>query len=188
MGTKAIVIGIALLAGSATQAATSVIGGGQGRECYQAAERNRPSKSGIEVCTMALETEVLTPNDRAATLVNRGIIQMQTKNLTAAIADYDAAIRIRPDTAEAYINKGIALIHLGGQEQAAVAVLTRGLAMNPSRPEVGYYTRAVANEMIGAMREAYDDYKQAAMLKPDWPEPAAQLERFKVVSKPSAGA
>lgn len=172
---------------SVSSAAISVIGGGLGRECYLAAEAGRGQRDGIDSCDRALEEEALATSDRAATLVNRGIVKMQAKDLSAAIEDFDDAIRTRPGTAEAYINKGIALIHLGGRDRDAVALLTQGLAKNPTRPEVAYYVRGIANEQLGATREAYEDYARAASLKPEWAEPAAQLSRFSVVRKATAG-
>lgn len=172
---------------AAGQAAVSVIGGGLGRDCYLAAEAARGARDGLDSCDRALAEEGLSVGDRAATLVNRGIVKMQAKELSGAIEDFDQAIRTRPGTAEAYVNKGIALIHLGGRDRDAVELLTQGLARNPTRPEVAYYVRGIANEQLGATREAYEDYARAASLKPDWAEPAAQLSRFSVVRKATAG-
>ncbi|TRW15104.1 tetratricopeptide repeat protein [Glacieibacterium frigidum] len=172
---------------AAASAAVSVIGGGLGRDCYLAAEAARGARDGLDSCNRALADEALSIGDRAATLVNRGIVKMQAKDLSAAIEDFDVAIRTRPGTAEAYINKGIALIHLGGRDRDAVELLTLGLAKKPTRPEVAYYVRGIANEQLGATREAYEDYARAASLKPDWAEPAEQLSRFSVVRKATAG-
>ncbi len=172
----------------AANAAISIVGGGLGRECYLAAEFARGGRDGIATCDRALEDEALNRNDRAATLVNRGIVHMQNKALVAAIADFDAAIKTRPDTAEAYVNKGIALIHLGGRDRDAVELLTQGLARNPSRPEIAYYVRGIANEQLGLSKEAFDDYSRAATLKPDWSDPADQLARFSVVRRASAAS
>ncbi len=178
---------VALSVPAATTAAVSILGNGLGRECYLAAETATTSRSGMEACDRAINDEAQTLNDRAATFVNRGIVHMQAKELNAAIADFDAAIRARPETAEAYVNKGIALVHLGNHDRDAVELLTLGLARNPARPEVAYYVRGIANEQLGETRDAYDDYTRAAALKPGWAEPVAQLERFTVRRKATAG-
>jgi tetratricopeptide (TPR) repeat protein len=172
---------------AAASAAATILGGSLGRDCYLAAEAARGRHYGLDVCDRALADEALSTSDRAATLVNRGILKMQSKELTGAIEDFDDAIRTRPGTAEAYINKGIALVHLGGRDRDAVELLTQGIAKNPARPEIAYYIRGVANEQLGATREAYEDYARAASLKPEWAEPAAQLSRFSVVRKATAG-
>jgi len=173
----------ALLAGAIgvtlpAHAAITTLGGGLGRECYVAAELKREFRSSIDLCTRALMEESLSRRDRAATLVNRGIIYMHERDLERAIADYRSAIRSDPNLAEAHVNYGIALLHKGGADRDAVAALTKGLEMKPSRPEVAFYTRAVAHELIGNVREAYEDYQAAAAAKPEWKEPAEQLKRF----------
>ena len=117
-------------------AAISVVGGGEARGCYEAAEFMQPFQPSLAVCTTALTEEAMSTGERASTFVNRGIVYMQARNLTQAIADYDAALKLRPDLAEAHINKGIALLHLGGHDTEAVAQLTVGLDLNPTRPEV----------------------------------------------------
>lgn len=178
---------LALAAAGPAFAAASVIGGGDARECYYAAEFNRPVKPSLAICTAALDAEVLSLEQQASTLVNRGIVYMHAKNLTAALADYDRALKIRPELAEAYVNKGIALVHLGGRDEEAITMLTAGLDRDPSRPEVAYYTRAIAYELTGQTKAAYEDYKKAAELRPDWTEAIAQLQRFTVVRKPTAG-
>ncbi len=165
-------------------AAVSILGGGYGRDCFLAAETKRSTAAALDVCNRALEEESLSRRDRGATLVNRGIIRMQARELDKAIADYDAAIKVDSRIAEAHVNRGIALLHRGGRDKEAIAALTKGLEMNPSRPEVAYYSRAVAHELAGNTREAYEDYQAAAALKPDWSDPVEQLKRFSVERKP----
>ena len=180
---KAILTVLLLVAAGPAAASATIIGGGYGHDCYMAARLGHGGRSGLEACTRAIDTETMSLTERAATLVNRGIVRMQTNDLQAAIEDFDAAIRIRPETAEAYINKGIAVFHLGGRDHDAIQLLTQGLERNPDQPEVAYYVRGIANEQIGETRNAYEDYSRAAALKPDWAEPVAQLQRFSVQRK-----
>ncbi|WP_448582864.1 tetratricopeptide repeat protein [Thermaurantiacus sp.] len=177
------VLGALLVAGTA-KAAMTIVGGGLGRECYLAAEFKRETSMSLDVCTRALQQETLSRRDRAATLVNRGIIHMQAKDFDRALADYDAALRIDPRLAEAHVNRGIALLYRGGADREALDALSTGLALRPSRPEVAYYSRAVANEMLGNVRAAYEDYQAAAAAKPGWEEPVEQLKRFSVERRP----
>lgn len=170
-----------LLLAAPADAAVSIIGGTTaGRDCYVAAELKRETRSSLAICTRALDLESLSRRDRAATMVNRGIIHMQARDLESAVKDYRAAIALDPELAEAHVNLGIALLHRGGQDQAAIETLTQALQMKPARPEVALYTRAVAHEMLGNVREAYEDYSAAAALAPEWKEPAEQLKRFSV--------
>jgi tetratricopeptide (TPR) repeat protein len=174
-----------VLAAAPADAAVSIIGGGLGRDCFLAAELKRDSRSGLTICNRALE-ENLNRRDRAATYVNRGIVHMQGRDVERALKDYDIALKIDSSIAEAHVNRGIALLHMGGADKEAIAALTRGLNMKPSRPEVAYYTRAVAHEMLGNVREAFEDYQTAASLKPEWAEPVEQLKRFSVEKRPVA--
>lgn len=182
MRNPVILVTALLLAGGVAapgRAAISILGGGMGRECFMAAELKRETRAGLAICSRALE-EDMPRRDRAATLVNRGIIYMQARNLDMAMQDYQAAIDAEPTLAEAHVNLGIALLHRGGRDREAIAELTRGIAMNPSRLEVAYYTRAIAYEIIGDARAAFDDYTAAAAAKPGWEEPLEQLKRFTV--------
>jgi tetratricopeptide (TPR) repeat protein len=172
---------VACAASAPASAAVSILGGTTaGRDCYVAAELKRETRASLATCTRALDLDSLSRRDRAATLVNRGIIHMQARDLESAVKDYRAAIALDADLAEARVNLGIALLHRGGQDQAAIDMLTEALQMKPSRPEVALYTRAVAHEMVGNVREAYEDYSAAAALAPEWKEPAEQLKRFSV--------
>jgi tetratricopeptide (TPR) repeat protein len=166
---------------SGAVAAVTILGGTTaGRDCYVAAELRRETRASLAVCTRALDIEGLSRRDRAATLVNRGIIHMQARDLVSAVKDYRAAIALESDLAEAHVNLGIALLHRGGQDKAAIETLTRALEMKPTKPEVALYSRAVAHEMVGNVREAYEDYAAAAAAAPEWKEPAEQLKRFSV--------
>ncbi len=176
-------LGTALAMSLPADAAVSIIGGGLGRECFLAAELKRETRASLAVCGRALSEEGLSRRDRAATFVNRGIVHMQSRELKQAIADYEAAAKLEPTLAEAHVNRGIALLHRGGADRDAIAALTKGLSMNPSRPEVALYTRAVANELVGDVKAAFEDYQAAAAAKPDWTAPAEELKRFSVERK-----
>lgn len=180
-GFRIILAGLgAVLTIAPADAAVTILGGGLGRECYLAAELKREYRTSIEVCERALSFENLSRRDRAATLVNRGIVHMQARDLDRAIVDYESAIRLDPQLAESHINLGIALLHRGGRDADAIAALTSGLDLGPIRPEVAYYSRAVAHEISGNVRAAFEDYQAAAAAKPDWAEPIEQLKRFSV--------
>lgn len=175
--------GLGLLFVPQANAAVTVLGGGYALACYQAAEFKRPLRSGLVDCDMALKEEILPSRDRAATFVNRGILYMFERDFGKAIADYDSALTVDSQLAEAYVNKGIAVLHQGGNDGHAIELLSKGLSLDPARPEIAFYTRGVAHEMSGNASEAYHDYTRAAALKPDWENPRKELTRFKVVGK-----
>ncbi len=181
----------ASLAAAATSANTAVIGASFARGCYEAAERGpspaRPLRDALRLCDGALNEEALPLDQRVATYVNRGIIQMHARQFAAAITDYDTAIRLSPDVAEAYVNKGIALINWGDRTDQAVDMLSAGIDRGPLKPAVAYYSRGIANETLGRTREAYEDYSRAAQLAPGWADPVTELQRFQTVRRKTAG-
>jgi tetratricopeptide (TPR) repeat protein len=171
-----------MLVSAPAEASVKVIGGGFGRQCYDYAKAGHASDSGVETCNRALAERTLSSEDRAATLVNRGILHMYAKQPELALESYESAIRLNPNLAEAYVNKGVALVNLG-RDSEAVAAASQALELKTERPEIAYYTRGVAHEMLGNMRAAYRDYRQASELKPEWQEPLTQLQRFSVLPK-----
>ena len=183
MRLRLLLIAGATICAAPAGAAMTVIGSGYARSCFLAAETHRTKPADVALCTTALTEEGLTPRDRAATFVNRGILMMYNKNVAKALLDYEAAIRIKPDVAEAWVNKGIALIYLPGRALDAVAALSKGIDLKTSQPEVAHFSRALAYELAGDAKGAYLDYKQALQLKPGWPEALEQIERFQVVQK-----
>lgn len=164
-----------------------VLGSAAARRCFAAAELARPSRRGVRACDSALRDDDLSAPARAATLVNRGILRMKGRDVRGAIADYDAAIALNPLAAEAYVNKGLALLH-AGRDGEAVTQLTLGIDLGPTRPEIAFYARAVAQEGRGRLREAYADYGRARALAPEWDEPVRQLSRFRIVRRRTMSA
>jgi hypothetical protein len=51
-----------------------VYGRGPAQDCYVAATADRPNRNAISVCSLALNHDFLTTEDRTATLVNRGVL------------------------------------------------------------------------------------------------------------------
>ena len=181
MGSKFLFAAAALLAASPAAAAVTVLGNSSARLCYEAAEsRGLPSTGSIRTCDQAMRDEGLSEYDRVATLVNRGILKARLGKVDDAILDYDAALDRNPNEAEAYLNKGFALLHLPDAAQQARPMFDSALAKKTRRPELAYYGRAVANELTGQVRAAYQDYRQASLLDPKWADPKTELARFKV--------
>ena len=171
----------ALLATSPAAAAITVLGNSSARLCYEAAEsRSSPTMNAIRTCDEAMRTDALSDYDRVATLVNRGILKARLGKVDDAIVDYDAALKRDPSEAEAYLNKGFALLRRVDAAQEARPMFDTALAKKTRRPELAYYGRAVANELTGQVRAAYEDYRQASLLNPSWKDPKADLARFSV--------
>jgi len=173
-------VGVALAWGAAEQskAATFVIGGFAGA-CYQAAKAGRSNPDSIDLCTWALSREPLNAHDRAGTLVNRGAMYLNNRDLDQAHADFDKAMAIEPGLGEAHVGEGVWLIN---QERFAEAEsqIDIGLAGGIEEQEKAYYFRGLARWGQDDFKGAYLDFQKALELKPGWDLPRRQLAHFQV--------
>lgn len=175
-----------LLGAAAAPAGASVmvIGNSSAQACYEAADSPlMPDAGDLRNCDEALRNEALDAHDVVATHVNRGILRLRRNQVDLAMADFNSAIRLDPTEPEAYLNKGAVYIRMENPT-AALPLFTAALERNTSRPELAHYGRAIANETLGNTRAAYDDYRRASELRPNWEEPRAELRRFRVVEQP----
>jgi Tfp pilus assembly protein PilF len=165
----------------AVPAAASVqtLGGGYAKSCYTAAESHFATKQGIDDCNLALAEEGLLAQVRVATYVNRGILFLRGVDVARADADFDAALKIDPNQAEAWLNKAIVRARFGKSTDALPHV-TRALQAGTRKPALAYFVRAMAYEDSGNLRAAYADLQRAHQLDPKWSEPTIELKRFKV--------
>lgn len=182
LGKCLIALGLGAVALPAV-AAVTVIGTSSARTCYEAALFNSSPQDALKTCDFAIEQEALTRQDLVATHVNRGIVRMHGRDLSAAIADFDQAIALDPEQAEAYLNKAVATSHLPGGWAQALPLFDKAIEKRTRKPALAYYGRAIAHEMAGNVRAAYNDYRQASLLAPEWQDPKVELSRF-VVRQP----
>lgn len=173
--------GVVLAAGAA-KASVTVIGGGLAEACSKATLSGGSNRQVESLCTQALDEELMTPRDKAGTFVNRGIIKMRRGELAAALADFDLAVRYKPELGEIYINRGAALV---GEHRYAdgLADLNKGLKLGVEEPAKAFYNRALAYEGLDDVKSAYFDYQKAVELSPDWDAPKQQLVRFHVARR-----
>lgn len=177
-------LGGGLLAAPAAlaQGAVTVVGGGLGQACYEAAESSRvaPMKA-LEFCNLALSSESLKRRDKAATYTNRGILHMRMGNNTRAMWDYEKSLAMMPDLKEAKVNLGAALYNLKRYPEA-LAALNEGIgAESEDARIVGFYNRGLTHEKLGDLQSAYEDFRKALQLKPDFKLAQDQMSRFTVV-------
>jgi tetratricopeptide (TPR) repeat protein len=173
----------AVLAVGAAHAAVTVFGGpGPAEDCYKAAKFGAAPADGIQSCTQAITSQIMSDHDLAGTYVNRGVIYMAMASFVPAQHDFEAAMKLDPKMGEAVVNHGGALIALRRYADG-IAEISRGLDLNPSEPEKAYFNRALAYESLDDLKAAYYDYSKAAELKPGWDEPRAELARFTVTQR-----
>lgn len=170
----------------AADAAVSVLGNTIANNCYQAAEFGGDAKAAIETCTYALTAEALSIRDRAATFINRGILHSRTNDPQSALNDYDSGLALDASLAEGYVDRGAAYIVLQKYD-LALQDIDKGIEMGARKLQIAYYDRAIVNEALGNVRGAYEDYKKAVELAPDFSLATEQLSRFRVIRKRADG-
>lgn len=181
LGISAVAAALAASVTAPAQGAVTVIGGGLARDCYEAVEFVRVSNSdAIDICDRALEQEVLTRRNKAATYTNRGILYMREGRNDRALSDYSKSLSLMP-LLETKVNLGAALYGLKRYTEA-LQVLNEGIATDsPDARATGFYNRALTYEKLGNVQAAYEDFRAALQVKPDFEAAQRQLSRFTVV-------
>lgn len=165
----------------ASAQAITTIGSSAAQACYEAARDRHRSQAALANCEQALNG-ALSAADLVATHVNRGILFALRANFPLALQDYDKAISLDPDLAEAYLNKGLLLLRVPKREREALAVINLAIEKRTTKPAIAFVARAIAHEGLGDFGAAYRDYQQAAILDPKWDLPVRELRRFRAKS------
>ena len=175
-----IAAGVASLAisGSANAAVRS-LGGPLSQNCYEAALSHDVRSFAIDGCTRALNEEGLLDPDRAATFVNRGILQMTAGRLSSADSDFDDALEINASLSDAWLNKGFLRIR-EGKGQEALPLVQKGIDNGARRQALAYFARGVAYEQAGDLRSAYNDLVKARQMEPKWALPKEWLAHYQI--------
>jgi tetratricopeptide (TPR) repeat protein len=180
----AAVAGIAgVTAMTPTEAGTYSVGNSYARDCYQAAHVRDHDTNALYHCNLALNQEGLDSANRAATLVNRGVLYMRNRNYSSADRDFNRAVKTDENNPEAYLNLAISRLQRNENDTSVLPWIEKALALNTKEQALAYYSRGVLNERNGNIRQAYYDYKKAHELAPDWDEPTRDLARYQVVKK-----
>ena len=177
---------IAVSVAPGAQAAVTVLGNGVAHSCFEFAEFAGNPADGVATCTFALEQTTLSVKDRAATYINRGILLSRDAQTQNALADYNRGLTMDADLGEGYVDRGAIMIVLRRYDDA-VADFDKGISLGANRLQIAYYDRGIADEALGNIRAAYEDYKKAAEIQPDFTLATQQLTRFRVVRKSADG-
>src|SRR5262249_40161020 len=110
-------------------------------------------------------------------LVNRGVTYLRRSQNDLAMADLDSVIAVDPRNAEAWVNRGAALVQLH-RFGDAITSLTSALGYGVSEPYKDYYNSGSGREALGDLQGAYDDYNTALQIQPDWGPANAEVARF----------
>ncbi len=163
------------------QSITVLSGGGDARSCSSSAMWSATmnvSRSDLESCDRALEGVHLSRADRAATFVNRGILQSRLGEYQDSLNDYNEALEIDPVLPQAWNGKGN-LYFLAERFDEALTAYERSLELNLPERQVAYYNLGLAYERLGDRAMAESSYSTALEIAPDWAPAREKLERLR---------
>ena len=160
------------------------VGTGQAHQCFIYAKSGTNLLQGVATCTGALDRDVLSKKDRAGTFDNRGVVLDLLGRTQQAADDFNMAITLDPTLGDPYVNLGAMLIKKAQYEEALVQI-NKGIDMGMAFPHIGYYDRAVAEQMLGRYKEAYYDYKKVLELEPNFAMASERLKDFTVTRVPA---
>lgn len=172
---------LALLSmGVQAQSVTVLSGGNEARSCSSAAqlsEHMNTSRADLDPCNRALEGVHLTPRDRAATFVNRGILQSKLERYQEALNDYNKALELM-ELPQAWNGKGN-LYYLAERYDEAIAAYERSLELDLPQPHVAHFNLGLVYERMGDEAAAQRSYETALQLVPDWQPAQDRLQQLK---------
>ncbi|MCK9614063.1 MAG: tetratricopeptide repeat protein [Candidatus Omnitrophica bacterium] len=120
-----------------------------------------------KIATLVLLTTFLAfgniyAQETAKELLEKGKQFYEEHKYDEAITEYNKAIELNPNYAEAYNNRGVAYNVKGSYDQA-ISDFTRAIEINPSYAEA-YYDRAVAYYWKHEPDKGWDDMQKAEKL------------------------
>lgn len=149
------------------------------RDAQAAADGLMAPMTAVGTCNEAILAPSSAAHEVAGSHVNRGVLLLTMLQIDDAKRDFERALEIDQDQAEALVNRG-AMAIAEGRAAAGVADLDRAIALGPERPERAYYHRGLGREDLNDIRGAYADYRMALTLNPEMTEAATELSRFQV--------
>ncbi|HUE65978.1 MAG TPA: hypothetical protein VMO78_16525 [Rhizomicrobium sp.] len=174
-----------LLASGPAGAQTIVtLGKGYAHDCFVYAKAGTDPFDGVDVCNQALKDEVLTTRDRAATYDNRGVMLDLLGKTEKAADDFHMASALNESLGDPHVNLGSMMIKERRYAEA-LAEINKGLQLGMSFPHIGYYDRAIAEEMSGSYKEAYYDFKKVLEIEPNYAPANERLKDFIVTTVPA---
>ena len=158
-----------------------IIGGSSmAKGCYQAAVtatlKGHANMMDVDICDKAISHGSLGKSDLVATYVNRGVVQVAKQDYRLAAKDYNRAIGLAPEVAEAYLNRGN-LWFLAKKYPEAIEDYDRCLQLSVSQSHVAFLNRGMAREASGLLEAAQQDYLAALQVVEDWPTALNKLAR-----------
>lgn len=130
----------------------------------------------IAGCSIYIESGRATGQNLVAALVNRAIAYSAAHDYDKAFADFNAALRVDPESWLAHYNRANVYFDLG-KDDLAIEDFNAAIGADPTAA-MAYYNRGLAHERRGNITEAVDDYRHALSLDQTDEKAKARLDRL----------
>jgi tetratricopeptide (TPR) repeat protein len=170
-GTTTITVAWKGNTGQAKVHVLGAIGCGQETRAWQArgegsARKSRNSESRVNPDLVNKESLPTGSSGDAESHYQRGLELFDAGDLEGAAAEYNAALQLKPDFAEAQTKLAYTLWR-GGAPDEAISAAKQALRLNPNNPEAEK-TIGLALVDEGDLNGAFSHYQEALRLKPDY--------------------
>ena len=102
--------------------------------------------------------------------------QLEAGKYEAALPLFDEALALKPDYKDACLGKAITLMQLERFDES-MALFDRAIELDGKFAEA-YHNRGILNDRTGNFRQAVEDYRTAATLKPELTKGPGRLWKF----------
>lgn len=120
----------------------------------------------IRGCSNLIETDILSGEDSAIFYANRGDAYARKGDAVRAIADYDKAIELKPDSPAVYFNRGNGK-GFTNQYDAAILDFDKAIELDPDFA-APYFGRGNAFQLRGDSNQAIASYDKAIEIDRDY--------------------
>jgi len=139
------------------------------------------------VLTIKCTTQILERGERsdahlAVVHNNRGNAYYKLRQLERAIADYTAAVKLKPNYANPYNNRGIVHSH-NKHFKRAISDFDRAIVRNPKYANA-FNNRGYAYQKLNRLEKAGKDYRKALEIIPKHSKAKANLNRLEAMRIP----
>lgn len=147
------------------QLSVTTIGATDAAQCFRNAMSTFTNDE--DPCDKALRDGGTRRADKMRTYVNRGIIRNRVSDLSGAIDDFNAALAIDAELAEAFLNRGNSYF-LGQSLDAALSDYQRSLDLKISEPWSAWYNIGLVYEAKKDHDAAQEAFLMSLAAKPDF--------------------